>query len=281
MLLKEFIPAPSVSEYVRLYRIVHFVFDQTDTLPFKAYPPRPEHCLAFFPFDREKLEYADNNKVIQNTPVILYGQPLSVTNRFVGRHFLIFQIIFQPGALYRLSGIPANELTDQYLDAETVFSSHLRLVNEQLFHAKNYNAMLSIGHQFVEQLIRKVKKDYHPVDEISKLLLKQTGTLSLDWLARQSYLSIRQFERKFKERTGINPKLFARVIRFDKAFLMKNRFPEMHWLRVAIECDFHDYQHLVRSYKEFTGMTPAAFHEVENKSPERKFGLSETYYKPG
>lgn len=279
MLLKEFLPAPSVSEYVRLYRIVHFVFDRNEALPFKAYPPRPEHCLAFFPFDREKLEYADSNKGIQNIPVVLYGQPLSVTNRFVGREFLVFQIVFQPGALYRLTGIPGDELTNKYLDAETIFSNQLRLVNEQLFHAKNYETMLSVGHAFIQQLIRKVKKDYHPVDQMSKLLLKQTGNVSLDRLARQSYLSVRQFERKFKERTGINPKLFARVIRFDKAFLMKNRFPDMDWLRIAIECDYYDYQHLVRSYKEFTGMTPAAFHEVENQSPERKFGLSETYFK--
>ncbi|MBL7747027.1 MAG: AraC family transcriptional regulator [Chitinophagaceae bacterium] len=278
MLLKEFIPAPSVREYIRLYRIVHFVFDKNEALPFKAYPPRPEHCLAFFPFDTEQLEITDRNKKIENIPVLLYGQPLAVTNRYVGREFLVFQIIFQPGALYRLTGMPACELTDQYIDAEIIFSSQLRQVNEQLFHAKSYEAMLEIGHRFAEQLIRRVKKDHHQVDEIGKLLLQQSGNLSIDWLAGQSYLSTRQFERKFKERTGINPKLFSRVIRFDNAFLLKNRSPQMDWLRIAIECGYHDYQHLVRSYKEFTGLSPAAFHELENRSPERKFGLSETYY---
>ena len=59
---------------------------------------------------------------------------------------------------------------------------------------------------------------------------------------------------------------------------MKNIFPDMDWLRIAIECNFHDYQHLAKNYKEFTGLPPAAFHEVENKSPERNFGLAENYY---
>lgn len=278
MLLKEFIPPPELKEFVRLFRIVHFVFGKNDPLPFKAYPPRPEHCLAFFPYDREQLEISNSSTKIENIPVILYGQPLQVTNRFVGREFLVFQIIFQPGALYRLTGIPAEKFTDNYIDAETVFSSSLREVNEQLFHARSYEAMLQTGHSFVKALIKKVKKEQHAVDDISRMLLRKDGLLSIDWLAKESSLSTRQFERKFKERTGIPPKLFARVIRFDKAFLLKNRFPEWDWLKIAIECDFYDYQHLAKTYKEFTELSPAAFQELENRSPERKFGLAETYY---
>ncbi|MCX6318746.1 MAG: helix-turn-helix domain-containing protein [Bacteroidetes bacterium] len=278
MLLKEFIPAIELREWVRLFRIVHFVFGKDEPLPFKAYPPRPEHCLAFFPYDTEKLYVHNSTQKVEHIPVILYGQPLSVTQRFVGRDFLVFQIIFQPGALYRLTGIPADLFTDAYLDAETVFSSELRLVNEQLFHATSYEAMLETGHQFVKGLIRKLRKDFHPIDQVSQWQLMKGGNISVDQMAKDSCLSTRQFERKFKERTGINPKLFARVIRFDKAFLLKNRYPHWDWLRIAIECDFHDYQHLAKTYKDFTGLSPAAFHELEERSPERKFGLSENYY---
>ncbi|MGL6269701.1 MAG: helix-turn-helix domain-containing protein, partial [Chitinophagaceae bacterium] len=85
-------------------------------------------------------------------------------------------------------------------------------------------------------------------------------------------------ERKFKERTGVNPKLYARIIRFDRAFRLKNSRPEFDWLRIAVECDYHDYQHLAKDYKDFTGLTPNSFHEIENKAPERSFGLSEGYY---
>jgi AraC-like DNA-binding protein len=52
----------------------------------------------------------------------------------------------------------------------------------------------------------------------------------------------------------------------------------MDWLRIALECNYHDYQHLVRDYKDFTGYGPNAFHEIESKAPERSFGLSEQYY---
>jgi len=278
MLLKDFIPSPAVSEFVQLYRIVHLVFDKNQALPFKAYPPRPEHCLAFYPYDTEMVEYAESGKQIHSLPVALYGQQTGVTNRFVGREFLVFQIVFHPGALYRITGIPAFELNNEYLDAELVFSSELKLINEQLYHAKSYDTMISVANNFVQQLIRKVKKEHHPVDKVSQLLIAQNGNLPVSYMAKHSFLSNKQFERKFKERTGINPKLFARVARFDKAFRLKNLYPHYDWLRIALECNYHDYQHMVKDYKDFTNMTPTAFHEIENKAPERNFGLAEVFY---
>ena len=73
--------------------------------------------------------------------------------------------------------------------------------------------------------------------------------------------------------------IYARIIRFNKAFNIKNRYPGWDWLRIAIECGYHDYQHLVRDYKDFTGVGPADFHLIENKSPERILGLADEIYK--
>ena len=44
----------------------------------------------------------------------------------------------------------------------------------------------------------------------------------------------------------------------------------------AIRCGYHDYQHLVKDYKEFTGYTPPQFFAIDNGSPERVFGDAET-----
>ena len=279
MLLKDFIPSPALSEFVQLFRIIHLVFDKGQPVPFKAYPPRPEHCLAFYPLDTEKVQYVGSGKIIEHLPVVLYGQQTEVTNRYIGHEFLVFQIIFYPGSLYRLTGIPAREMTNEYLDAEHIFSSELRNVNEQLYRAKSYDSMISVAENYVLQLIKRQKKEHHLIDDACKLILKRNGNISLDFLAKESCLSSRQLERKFVDRTGVNPKLYTRVTRFDKAFRIKNSKPSFDWLRIALECGYHDYQHLVKDYKEFTGLSPTALHQVENKAPERAFGLSENFYK--
>jgi len=278
LLLKDFIPAPDVKEFVQLYRIVHLKFEQGQQVPFKAYPPRPEQCLAFYPYDTETVEYKSSGKLVRNLPVVLYGQFSEVTHRMIGNNFLVFQIIFNPGTLYRLTGMPASAITNQYLDAEIFFSAEIRNVNEQLYAATGYNSMIEIANDFVRTLIKKIKKPGLLIDGVFPLLLGSQRKFTLQQLAHEACLSTKQLERKFKERTGVNPKLFERIIRFDQAFRLKNSYPKMDWLRIAMECDYHDYQHLAKDYKDFTSLSPNAFHEIENNAPERKFGLSEKYY---
>ncbi len=276
MLLKDFLPHQGLQEFVKCYRIVHFSFDKNAPPPSKPYTPRPENCLAFYPHDTERVEYANGGKKIAHLPIALVGQHVSVTNRFVGSNFLVIQIIFQPGALYRLTGIPLFELNDAYLAADCVFAKDIEFVNEQFHHAKTYSEMVTIANQFVTRLVKKVVKDSHPLDTVCQLMLKQDASISLDLLAQKSCLSIKQFERNFKDRTGVTPKLFSRLIRFDNAFRTKNAKPELDWLSVAIDCHYYDYQHLVRDYKDFTGLSPRAFHQLG--SPEEALGIKEQFY---
>ncbi|MFZ4057076.1 MAG: helix-turn-helix domain-containing protein [Ferruginibacter sp.] len=278
MLLKDFKPADDVAAFVQLYRIVHLRFDKEQPIPFKAYPPRPEHCLAFYPYDTETVEYKNSGKTVTDLPVVLYGQFTEVTNRLIGNNFLVFQIIFHPGALYQLSGVPANELTNAYIDATAVFSNELHLTNEQLYHAKDYGEMIHIANELVRKMIQKQRKSRLLIDDALQYFLQLNGMLAIDRLAKSACLSAKQLDRKCVERLGVNPKLYSKIIRFDKVFRLKNSHPNLDWLRLALECDFHDYQHLSKEYKYFTQLTPTAFHEIENNAPERKLGLSEGYY---
>jgi AraC-like DNA-binding protein len=281
MLLRDVLPPIALSEFVKCYRLVHMTFDKKAQIGYKPYTPRPENCLVFYPRDREQVAFTDSSKIVNNLSVVLCGQPLTTTNRYVGHDFLALQIHFQPGALYRLTGVPLIELTNVYMTADNVFTKDIHFVNEQLYHATSYAAMIEILNQFVVSLTRNIKKDSHLLDKAANLMLNQQGNLSLDWIRNESCLSIKQFERKFKERTGVNPKVFNRLIRFDKAYRTKNAKPHLDWLSVAIECDYYDYQHLVRDYKDFTGFSPNAFLALDGQAPERALGVVEEFYKVG
>lgn len=205
------------------------------------------------------------------------GQALSVTNRFIHGHFMAIQILFQPGALFRLTGLPGQEIADTYMEADQVFSKEVHEVNEAFFHARDYREMVQIADCFIQKLANKVKKEHHAVDDACQWMLSNPVS-SLDQLARRSFLSTKQLERKFLERTGVNPKQFVRLVRFDRAFREKNRHPHRNWETIAFDCNYYDYQHLVRDYKTFTGLKPTEFHHLESTAPERRFGLAEHYY---
>jgi AraC-like DNA-binding protein len=278
MLLQDFKPPPDLADLVQLFRIVHLRFDAGEAAPPKAYPPRPEHCLAFYPFEREQVRMDRSGNVVSGSPVVLYGQFTEVTHRHIGRDFLVLQVVFWPGAIHRLTGMPALELTNQYIDAMAVFGSSVADTLDAMAGAKGYPQMLETVYRFLRGLRKKQLRDPRPLDLACMQLLGPHPRFGLRDIAREACLSPRQMERVFKLMTGVNPKLYERIIRFDKAFRIRNARPDYAWLRIAMECDYHDYQHLVKAYRDFTGKSPNAFHELEQQAPERKFGLVEGYY---
>ncbi|MGG9962513.1 helix-turn-helix domain-containing protein [Ferruginibacter sp. SUN106] len=275
MLLNEIIPHPSIAEYVRLFRVIHFVFPETTNIPAKAYTPRPEHCLQFFPAGKNRITYTGSDKIITTKNAIFSGQHNVINNRQMENNFLSVQVIFQPGALHRWLGIPSVQLTNMLVDAEDILGNKIALINEKLCYAKTYDEMIQLIGSFLLEEFSKIKKDNHPVNAICKLMLKEEDR-SLDWFVKQAYLSHRQFDRKFYDSTGVNPKDFLKIIRFDKAYRMKNRFPEKDWLSIALHCGYYDYAHLSKAYQLFTGHTPPEFFKIDTMAPERLLGIAET-----
>ncbi|MBO9661246.1 MAG: hypothetical protein J7527_20645, partial [Chitinophagaceae bacterium] len=159
MLLNHISPSPILAEYIRLYRIIDFVFEDHHSIPPKFYSPRPEHCLQFYPRDTESVNYPDSNIIVANKRATLVGQHTVLQHRCVGKNFLSFQVVFQPTALHRLTGISLNELENVYMDASNLFGTQIHEVNEQLFSAGSYKEMIGIVERFLLRLAAKKKRN--------------------------------------------------------------------------------------------------------------------------
>lgn len=280
-MIEYWLPSPSLRHYVRQLQLIRFDFSNASVIPFKPYWPRPENCLTFYPRDLETVAYAGQAKRQAKPKSVLVGQPTILTNRYMNRDFLILQVVFQPGALFRLTGLPIHELTDTFIDAEAIFPVEIRLVNERLNSTDNYQEMISILEGFLHYLIRKAKKDSLPIDRVSLLMLNVaqspvSSSQSVDWLAKEACLSPKQFYRKSMERFGISPKLFERIVRFNEATKLKDAHPAKDWLSIAVEAGYYDYQHLVRDFREFTTMAPNEFLQHDNQALKCSFGIVAT-----
>ncbi|MBD2705363.1 AraC family transcriptional regulator [Spirosoma sp. BT702] len=283
-------PSPALREYVRQYQIVGLAFQPEIAVPVKPYWPRPENCLSFYPRGGDSIEPL-NGLPLQNPRSTLNGQHSGLIFRQPPHEFVLFQVVFQPGALFRLTGLPSCELTNTFVDAEALLPAEIRLVNERLNGTDNHLEMIQIVEAFLSYLIRRqdihyVRNHVLPIDKVSQFLLNSTARINpsrfsrdwpgLDWLANQACLSTKQFYNLFLQRTGVSPKLYARIIRFDQTIKLKNACPQKDWLTIALEMGYYDYQHMVRDFKEFTSLTPTDFILKEDRAPERSFGNAET-----
>ena len=278
MIGQAFLPSPGLRPYIRSYQLWHFIFPDKSKLPFKPYAPRPEQTLVFCPRGFELVKYVYTGQLIKRPESYLIGQYTERTNRHIGsQEFLAILVNFQPGVLFRITGIPYHELTNNFIDGETIFSKEIRQVNLRLKSTDDYQEMIRIIEAFFFLLIKKIKIEEHPIDRVTNMLVDHPEKSSLLYLAKESFLCSRQFERKFRERMGISPKLFTRIARMNKAFKFKYRRPDQDWLGIALDCGYHDYQHLAKDFLDFAGLTPAAYlAEDQDKSPEKYFGLPDS-----
>ena len=277
MVLQEYNPNLLLLEYIRTIRLINFECSGIDVLPPKHYPPRPEHCLSFYVRGTENVEYQKSGIRNGNLSTVLFGQQTEVTNRYNSNNFLLIQVVFKPGGLYRLTNIPSNYLTNQYIDAQSIFSKEIKFVNEKIDECKSYFQMIEVVETFLLNEIKQNSCEIHPLDIATTKLFHVNYIPNVDDLAKMAFQSTRNFERHFKQRMGISPKYYLKVMRFENAFRSKNKNPHLDWLTIAFNCGYYDYQHLVRDYKDLTGLTPNQFHEIDSKAPERLFGQADTY----
>ncbi len=275
MLLKKFSPSISLKDYVQYYEIVRFIFDSNLEIPIKPFAPRPETTLCFYPRDLDHI--SDLGKTLETIPcrTVVFGQQTIMKMRRPGQDFLLIMVVFQPGALYRLTGVPQYLLTDSYVDADLLFSKDVNYVIDSLSYCHSYEHMIGVIETYLLGVIQKSNRLSYRIDQAASLIVAQNPNPSIDWLAKETCLSLRQFERKFKNHVGICASQLARISKFDRTVKMKNAQPHVDWLSIALSCGYYDYQHMVRDYKEFTEMTPTSFFNLDIKAPERLFGLYE------
>ena len=274
MIFSDITPPLRLIEFVRLFRIRHFIIAKDITPEPKPFSPHPEQCITFYPRGAERTHYIKENKTKIRSKAIVSGQYTSIVNRSSAYdEILMIIVVFNPGCLYRLTGIPSHLLQDHDIDLEDVFPKEAKRVNELLSSSANYEEMIMIIEDFLWQRINKIKLEYSKFDKIYNFMTTNTEKKSLDWLASQACLSNRQFERKSKDYIGVSPNTYSRIVRFHQSFLLYQYNPKLDWLSIAMECGYYDYQHLVKDYKDFVCATPSEFFLKNSKSLEKVLGL--------
>lgn len=248
-------PRPELQHFVSRIMISHFQLDPNEPRPTTTFPPQAEHCLYFYPYNRTICRnYADNS--INSMPhSILVGPQLSRVDLTMGYDMLVILVGFQPGGMHRLLRIPMNELLDMPIDSSLLLGREIEEVTEQLNAAFDVDKMVEVVEQY---LLKKVKglKSMLPVEEVLIQMLRKKNLVNVDQLAKQACISVRQLERQFQERTGMPPKHFLRLVRFSRAWVMREKNNDISWLEIAHACDYADQMHMIRDFKDFVGVTP-------------------------
>jgi methylphosphotriester-DNA--protein-cysteine methyltransferase len=91
------------------------------------------------------------------------------------------------------------------------------------------------------------------------LLTTSGGHLSVDALAKAHQVSRQHFTRRFRAATGLPPKQFARICRFQRLLHTLLTTDVDRWAAEATGLGFYDQAHMINDFREFAGESPTRF----------------------
>ncbi len=241
----------------------------------KAVWPSRYCWLAFSPMHNSRVESPARGIVNVEPSIALSGHSTGVVRKwYAGSDWFRFQVQFQPGAMFRLTGIPIEEFTNSDVDAGTILPATAKHVNELLVGAKSLDEMVSTVETFLHRWIDHCRQHLLPIDRAIQLMAHGRSLTSLDAAAGAACLSTRQFQRKFVERMGVSPNTYLRVVRLTRAFGYRAAHPDWTLGEVAYASGYYDYQHMTKDFRVLTRRLPAQAFSLERQSPESGFGFS-------
>jgi AraC-like DNA-binding protein len=271
ILMPNILPHPALRPYIKHYFLLHvFLTNTPDEQRIKPIPPDADQSLFFYPRSEVKVIINSTKESRASASSVFVAQQTTRINIQFGDDHLIIQVCFHPGFMYKILGkIPINELMNQEIDAELFSDQEMKVLNKQLRETIDYKTMINLIETYFLKRLAKLNTEILPIDKAISCLRYSTKPLSLDWLASEACLSNRQFERNFIQRMGMSPKFYARIVRFDRAFKMKQQHPDISWLNIAYSCGYFDFSHLMKDFSQFAEVTPSILLEEDIASPDK------------
>jgi AraC-like DNA-binding protein len=253
-------PHPALQPFIKEFWYLYVPY--SNHVP-RSNTPTPEQAIYFYP-KNPPIALSKEGIIVPSPPDnIIIGQSISRLDMTVPHNYLMFKIIFQTGGFYRLFGIPMTVFDNSFIESTLVLGNPIKELREQILNDTSFEEMVKFSEIFLLKKVVNYRFDKLPIDAVMQQMGKQIGGFSLDKLADDACLSGRQFERKFLERTGVTPKLFSRIIRFNQIMKLRNLNTKDSWLKIAYDCGYFDQNHLLRDFKMFTGLVPTNF-DFEN-----------------
>jgi AraC-like DNA-binding protein len=179
-------------------------------------------------------------------------------NRFLG-------IRFYPHTFCFFSKTPLHEINNCSVAAEDLLGKGFKEAYCLIQDKNNLHHSISVLENLLLRKIIEGRNDtkFEIVNYAIDKFFSESRTLSVDEILKTCHINARYLQRIFLERVGCSPKLLAKIIRFQKTFAYLNS-NTLSLTRIAYECGYFDQAHFIRDFRQFTRMTPSAYHHMNH-----------------
>lgn len=174
----------------------------------------------------------------------------------VNEQSTIIAYFFRPFVLSCLFNISAGKLSDMPVDFSTWNPQINLALKTQIADAAETSRKIEILDNLLLQQLHTNQHTCRIIQYATDQMMTNPGKEIIAELLKTLNLNERTFQRIFKKYVGVSPTHYRRICQFQQSFgqLREKQFNKIS--EVAYDNDFADQSHFIRSFREFTQITP-------------------------
>jgi AraC-like DNA-binding protein len=136
----------------------------------------------------------------------------------------------------------------------------LRDLGERLQNTADWDARFDLLDRTLVERLGRARPATPEVHHALARITTTGGAVDIASLAAELGHSHKSLIHHFNTQIGLSPKRFARLVRFDRVVghLRGGTGGSCTWADLAARFGYYDQSHLVRDFRQFTGLTPTA-----------------------
>ncbi|HEX6227648.1 MAG TPA: helix-turn-helix domain-containing protein [Chryseolinea sp.] len=175
----------------------------------------------------------------------------------------VFSVRFLPGGAYAFLRSDMDELAERSISLEDLWGVDGLTLEEKMLGARSTSLRIHVIEEFFLRLLKTYDRSQNAIDHCVNLILNSESSIPVESLSEEVNLGRRQLERKFTASVGLSPKLFTRIIRFQRTLQLIENASANSLTSVAYAHGFYDQSHFTKDFKEFTGLNPRQYFKTD------------------
>jgi len=259
---RRYTPPPPLAAYVNCIWYSHG-FDGTHTR--ERLLPNGESGIVFDLCETPRIHDTSTPKTAEPceeatyAPAVFCGARTDYFLLDTSQQERVAGIQFRPGGAFPFLGIPASEVACATYNLEDIWPKQAALIREQLLTATSIDAIFRILERMLLSRLHAGRSLHEAVIYGAAKLSRSSSSTRIQSITDQIGISARHFKELFQQQTGLTPKAFQRVRRFQHVLQTMRHPSAPQGADLAADCGYYDQAHFIHDFKHFSGMTPGEY----------------------